>query len=85
MTVRDERERLAALLAEYEAWATGEVSEISDEAMRAGSPKYRQTIRAPNGCESPSADCQCNDCAYDRIAREDGGPITPTGGAGGRR
>lgn len=36
----------ADLLAEYEAWANGELSEISDEAMLAGSPKFRAVARA---------------------------------------
>jgi len=36
----------AELLAEYEAWATGELSEISDEAMLAGSPKYQAVVNA---------------------------------------
>jgi hypothetical protein len=37
------RERLEHLLSdEYEAWATGQLSEISDEAMCHGSATYRE-------------------------------------------
>lgn len=45
------RERVLA--AEYEAWATGDLSEISDEAMCHGSETYRQAH--PERCKGALA------------------------------
>jgi hypothetical protein len=47
------------LLAEYNAWADGELSEISDAAMAAG----RESIWAIH-----EKGCQCDGCAYARQA-----------------
>lgn len=39
----EETEKMLRLALEYEAWATGMTSEISDEAMCYGSEKYRRS------------------------------------------
>jgi len=60
-----------ALLAEYEAWANGELSEIRDEAMLAGSPKYRAVaaaILADNGGDEVAARRDLR-AAYERYKR----------------
>jgi hypothetical protein len=60
---------MQAWLDEYEAWANGELSEISDEAMLAGSPKYQAVCRAilqDNGGDEDAARRDLR-AAYERV------------------